>query len=64
MPARRRRTEQDGGADDALELTAADLDRRDRLDSGRTASPLVQAADAVVLDTTAADARRRPSTRS
>ena len=33
-------------------LTAADLERRDRLDSGRTASPLVQAADAVALDTT------------
>jgi len=31
---------------------AADIDRRDRLDSGRAASPLVQAADAVELDTT------------
>ncbi len=48
----RRRTEQDGGTDAALELTAADLERRDRLDSGRTASPLVQAVDAVVLDST------------
>jgi CMP/dCMP kinase len=47
-----RRTAQDGGSDASLELTAADLDRRDRLDSGRTASPLVQAPDAVVLDTT------------
>jgi CMP/dCMP kinase len=47
-----RRTAQDGGCDASLELTAADLDRRDRLDSGRTASPLVQAPDAVVLDTT------------
>ena len=37
---------------DGLELTAADLARRDRLDSGRAASPLLQAADAVVLDTT------------
>jgi cytidylate kinase len=33
--------------------TAADLARRDRLDSTRTASPLRQADDAVVLDTTA-----------
>ena len=48
----RRRTEQDGGTDASLELTAADLERRDRLDSGRTASPLVQAIDAVVLDST------------
>jgi len=33
--------------------TAADLARRDRLDSTRAASPLRQADDAVVLDTTA-----------
>jgi len=33
--------------------TAADLARRDRLDSTRAASPLHQAADAVVLDSTA-----------
>ncbi|NJP35326.1 (d)CMP kinase [Micromonospora thermarum] len=33
-------------------VTAADLARRDRLDSTRTADPLTQAADAVVLDTT------------
>jgi cytidylate kinase len=32
--------------------TQADLARRDRLDSSRVASPLVQADDAVVLDTT------------
>jgi cytidylate kinase len=32
--------------------TAADLARRDRLDSTRTANPLRQADDAVVLDTT------------
>ncbi len=32
--------------------TQADLARRDALDSSRTASPLVQADDAVVLDTT------------
>jgi cytidylate kinase len=35
-----------------LSATAADLDRRDRLDSTRAADPLQQAADAVVLDTT------------
>lgn len=33
--------------------TAADLARRDRLDSNRATSPLQQAADAAVLDTTA-----------
>ncbi len=32
--------------------TQADLARRDKLDSSRAASPLVQAGDAVVLDTT------------
>ncbi len=36
-----------------LSATAADLARRDRLDSTRAADPLQQAADAVVLDTTA-----------
>ena len=35
-----------------IAATAADLDRRDRLDSTRTVDPLRQAADAVVLDTT------------
>jgi cytidylate kinase len=35
-----------------LTATAADLARRDRLDSTRAADPLRQAADAVVLDTT------------
>jgi cytidylate kinase len=37
----------------AVDATAADLARRDRLDSTRTVDPLQQAADAVVLDTTA-----------
>ncbi len=36
-----------------LELTAAELDRRDRRDSGRAASPLAKAPDAHELDTTA-----------
>ncbi|MFI2667848.1 (d)CMP kinase [Micromonospora carbonacea] len=41
-------------AEDATDVaaTAADLARRDRLDSTRKADPLQQAADAVVLDTT------------
>ncbi len=47
--ARRRSAEQ--AAD--LDLTAADLARRDRLDSTRTTSPLTTAPDAVVLDSTA-----------
>jgi len=47
-----RRTAQDGGASSALGATAADLDRRDRLDSGRAISPLQVAPDAVLLDTT------------
>ena len=36
----------------ALAAVQADLARRDRLDSGRTTSPLLQAPDAVALDTT------------
>jgi cytidylate kinase len=36
-----------------LGATAVDLARRDRLDSTRSADPLLQAPDAVVLDTTA-----------
>lgn len=35
-----------------LDQTRDDLARRDKLDSSRTVSPLTQAADAVVLDTT------------
>jgi len=46
--ARRRSAEQ--AAD--LQATAADLARRDRLDSSRAADPLARAPDAVVLDTT------------
>ncbi|HLL69297.1 MAG TPA: (d)CMP kinase [Micromonosporaceae bacterium] len=47
--ARRRSTENAS----ELEATAADLDRRDRLDSSRAVDPLRRADDAVVLDTTA-----------
>lgn len=46
--ARRRSAEQ--AAD--LHATAADLARRDRLDSTRAADPLAQAGDAVVIDST------------
>jgi cytidylate kinase len=49
--ARRRSAEQ---ATD-LAATAADLARRDRLDSTRRTDPLAQASDAVVLDSTALD---------
>lgn len=45
-----RRTAELGGA--SASLTEADLDRRDRADSTRIMSPLLQAADAVVVDTT------------
>jgi cytidylate kinase len=38
-----------------LDATAADLARRDRLDSTRTTDPLARAADAVELDTTGLD---------
>jgi CMP/dCMP kinase len=46
--ARRRSSEQDTD----LRSTAADLERRDRLDSTRATDPLAQAEDAVVLDST------------
>lgn len=48
--ARAQRRSAEDAADVAV--TAADLARRDRLDSTRTIDPLQQAADAVVLDTT------------
>jgi cytidylate kinase len=55
--ARRGREIAGAGADAAtLAETEADLRRRDAADSGRTASPLRQASDAVVIDSTAMDA--------
>ncbi|BCB89195.1 cytidylate kinase [Phytohabitans suffuscus] len=48
--ARARRRSEEYAAD--LSATAADLDRRDRFDSTRSADPLQRATDAVVLDTT------------
>jgi CMP/dCMP kinase len=49
-----RRSRQDGAGvgDQALAATRVDLLRRDEADSRRTASPLTQAPDAVVLDST------------
>lgn len=38
-----------------IDAVAADIDRRDRLDSNRAVSPLTMAADAVELDTTDLD---------
>jgi len=40
------------GATVTVEQTQESLARRDRIDSGRTAAPLLQADDAVLLDTT------------
>lgn len=51
--ARARRRAGELGAD--VELVAADIERRDTLDSTRAASPLMQAADAIELDTTDLD---------
>jgi cytidylate kinase len=44
------------GGQTAVAAVAADLARRDRLDSSRTASPLQAAADAVHLDSSTLDA--------
>jgi cytidylate kinase len=49
--ARRRSVEQDA----ELDATAADLARRDRLDSSRAADPLARAWDAIELDSTELD---------
>jgi cytidylate kinase len=53
-----RRALQDAGstASGTLAATEADLARRDAADSTRAASPLTQAPDAVVIDSTALDA--------
>jgi cytidylate kinase len=50
----RRRQRQDGAAEVSgdLDATQAAIRRRDAIDSGRAASPLAAADDAVVLDTT------------
>jgi cytidylate kinase len=53
--ASRRAAEGLAGARVEVGLTRQEMVRRDKLDSGRSASPLAQAQDAVVLDTTALD---------
>src|SRR5215475_13311707 len=56
--ARRRNAELAGEAAatvDSLAATREDIDRRDRLDSSRTADPLRRADDAVEVDTTGMD---------
>jgi cytidylate kinase len=50
--SRRSRQDGSGTGDLALATTQADLVKRDDADSRRAASPLTQAADAVVLDST------------
>ena len=51
--ARRRALDESAAERDTdVELVAASMARRDALDSNRTASPLVAATDAVVVDTT------------
>ena len=50
-----RRALQDGG-ESSITATEADLTRRDTADSTRVASPLTQAPDAVVIDSTQLDA--------
>ena len=48
--ARRRSAEIGEAGDDAVAQTMAELGRRDAIDSGRVASPLSQASDALVVD--------------
>ncbi|MGQ0838482.1 (d)CMP kinase [Actinokineospora sp.] len=54
-----RRTKQDSreGRTSTVDATLADVERRDRLDSTRAASPLRPAVDAVEIDTTDLDIR-------
>jgi len=50
--ARRARDEADAARRATVDDVAADLARRDALDSSRAVSPLVAAADAIVVDST------------
>ena len=55
--ARRRHAQHiEQGIESSLEQTRKEVEERDRRDSTRTVSPLVQASDAVYLDTTALNA--------
>jgi len=53
--ARRARDEADAARSTTVDAVAADLARRDSLDSTRAVSPLIAAADAIVVDTTTRD---------
>jgi len=57
-PAERARRRAKEVTDLDYETVAADLARRDALDSNRKADPLVEAGDAVVVDTTGLDIER------
>ena len=54
--ARRRSAELGEQGADAVARTHSELERRDSLDSGRSASPLLQAPDALVIDSTSMSA--------
>lgn len=54
--AARRARESGSAGGSHVDDVRVDLDRRDRLDAGRAASPLNQAPDAVAVDSTAMDA--------
>lgn len=54
--ARRRSAELGEPEPDAVARTHSELERRDTLDSGRSASPLLQAEDALVIDSTSMSA--------
>jgi CMP/dCMP kinase len=54
--ARRRSAELGEQGADAVARTHSELERRDTLDSGRSASPLLQADDALVIDSTSMSA--------
>ncbi|HSP36314.1 MAG TPA: (d)CMP kinase [Frankiaceae bacterium] len=54
--ARRRSAELGEPHADAVARTHSELERRDTLDSGRSASPLLQAEDALVIDSTSMSA--------
>lgn len=53
--AGRRNAEVAGATGTDLDRTRADLERRDRLDSGRAVAPLLRAPDAIEVDTTDLD---------
>src|SRR5262249_49083468 len=50
--ARRARDEANAACETTIDAVAADLARRDAIDSTRSASPLIAEADAIIVDTT------------